>query len=144
MYPDVARPYKVPVSDRGFALMGALCFAWVLLGSWVAVFPGTLEALFGIDYPFEDYWGVSQVEFEVFTLGTLGVLLVLGVSVTSGAPAYVAMWRRRPARPLPRPAGGRLVVSHHPLDRLSAEEIAQTGRCSTSPAWSGPALASPW
>ena len=78
-YPAVARPYKVPVSDRGFALMGALCFAWILLGSWVAVFPGTLEALFGIDYPFEDYWGVSQVEFEVFTLGTLGVLLVLGV-----------------------------------------------------------------
>ena len=45
----------------------------------MAVFPGTLEAVFGIDYPFEDYWGVTQVEFEVFTLGTLGVLLVLGV-----------------------------------------------------------------
>ncbi|MET1058982.1 MAG: APC family permease [Nocardioides sp.] len=79
MYPDVVRPFRVPVSDRGFTVLGTICFAWVLLGSWVAVFPGTLEAVFGIDYPFEEYWGVSQVEFEVFTLGTLGVLLVLGV-----------------------------------------------------------------
>ena len=79
MYPDVVRPFRVPLSDRGFTVLGTICFAWVLLGSWVAVFPGTLEAVFGIDYPFEDYWGVTQVEFEVFTLGTLGVLLVLGV-----------------------------------------------------------------
>ena len=79
MYPGVARPFRVPVSDRGFTVLGTICFAWVLLGSWVAVFPGTLEAAFGIDYPFEDYWGVTQVEFEVFTLGTLAVLLVLDV-----------------------------------------------------------------
>ena len=78
-YPHVERPFRVPVSDRGFAVLGAICFAWVLLGSWVAVFPGTLEAAFGIDYPFEEYWGVSQARFEVFTLGTLAVLLVLGV-----------------------------------------------------------------
>ena len=78
-YPHVERPFRVPVSDRGFAVLGAICFAWVLLGSWVAVFPGTLEAAFGIDYPFEEYWGVSQARFEIFTLGTLAVLLVLGV-----------------------------------------------------------------
>jgi amino acid transporter len=80
MYPDVHRPFKVPVSDAAFVAMGALCFAWVLLGSWVAVFPGTLEALFGLDYPFEDIWGVTQARFEFFTLGTLAVLLVLGVA----------------------------------------------------------------
>ena len=44
-----------------------------------AVFPGTLERLFGLDYDFREIWGVSQVEFETFTLGTLGVLLILGV-----------------------------------------------------------------
>ncbi len=80
MFPDVPRPFKVPVSDAGFKAIGSLCFAWVLLGSWVAVFPGTLEALFGIDYPFEDIWGVTQARFEFFTLGTLAVLLVLGVA----------------------------------------------------------------
>jgi amino acid transporter len=76
-FPERPRPFRVPVSDRGFAVLGWVAFAWILLGSWVAVFPGTLERLFGEDYPFEDYWGVSQVRFEVLTLGTLAFLLVL-------------------------------------------------------------------
>lgn len=86
-FPQVERPYRVPVSDTGFAVLGGICFVWILLGSWVAVFPGTLEQLFGIDYPFMDYWGVTQLRFEVFTLGTLAVLLVLGVvGYVLGAP----------------------------------------------------------
>ncbi|HEY0891214.1 MAG TPA: APC family permease [Nocardioides sp.] len=76
-YPERPRPFRVPVSDTGFAVLGWLAFAWVLLGSWVAVFPGTLERLFGQEYPFEDIWGVSNTTFEVFTLGTLGFLLAL-------------------------------------------------------------------
>lgn len=77
-FPDKVRPFRVPVSDPGFAVLGWIAFAWVLLGSWVAVFPGTLERLFGKDYPFKEYWGVSQGTFELFTLGTLAFLLVLG------------------------------------------------------------------
>ncbi|WP_307823789.1 APC family permease [Nocardioides nitrophenolicus] len=86
-YPDKERPFRVPVSDRQFAVLGWIAFAWVLLGSWVAVFPGTLERLFGEDYPFEEYWGVSQATFEVFTLGTLAFLLALcAVGYALGAP----------------------------------------------------------
>jgi amino acid transporter len=77
-YPDAHRPFRVPVSDRGYAILGAIAFAWVLLGSWVAVFPGTLEDLFGMDYDFRAIWGVSQLQFQALTLGTLAVLLVLG------------------------------------------------------------------
>jgi amino acid transporter len=76
-YPERPRPFRVPVSDKGFAVLGWLAFVWVLLGSWVAVFPGTLERLFGEEYPFEDIWGVSSATFEVFTLGTLAFLLAL-------------------------------------------------------------------
>ena len=79
-YPELPRPFRVPVSNGAFAAMGWLCFAWVLLGSWVAVFPGTMEKLFSLDYPFKEIWGVSQAEFEIFTLGTLAVLLVLGLA----------------------------------------------------------------
>jgi glutamate:GABA antiporter len=79
LYPEIERPFRVPVTDRVFAALGYLSFAWVLLGSWVAVFPGTLERLFGLDYDFQEVWGVSQLEFETFTLGTLGFLLILGV-----------------------------------------------------------------
>ncbi len=77
LYPERDRPFRAPVSDAQFALLGWLAFAWVLLGSWVAVFPGTLERLFGEEYPFQDIWGVSQVTFEVFTLSTLAFLLAL-------------------------------------------------------------------
>ncbi|MFT4082782.1 MAG: APC family permease [Nocardioides sp.] len=84
--PERPRPFRVPVSDRGFAIMGWVCFAWIALGSWVAVFPGTLEGLVGIDYGFDDVWGVSRATFEVFTIGTLLVLLALGaVGYVGGA-----------------------------------------------------------
>ncbi|WP_120523093.1 APC family permease [Arthrobacter celericrescens] len=78
-YPDAVRPFKVPVSDTMFRVMGAICFVWILIGSWVAVFPGTLDALFGLPYDFEAVWGVSQLTFEAFALGTLGSILALGI-----------------------------------------------------------------
>ncbi|MFJ3958142.1 APC family permease [Arthrobacter sp. NPDC090010] len=78
-FPDAVRPFKVPVSDTVFLILGVICFLWILIGSWVAVFPGTLEALFGIDYDFEKTWGVSQGAFEAFALGTLGCVLALGL-----------------------------------------------------------------
>ncbi len=56
-FPDVVRPFRVPTANAGFRVLGILCFAWVLLGSWVAVFPGTLESVFGLDYDFEEIWG---------------------------------------------------------------------------------------
>jgi hypothetical protein len=71
----------------GLAVCTTLVFLWVAFGSFVAVFPGVLEGLFGIDYDFEGTWGVSRTTFEVFTLGTLAV--IIGVAVAGYA------WRRR-------------------------------------------------
>ncbi|MGP0222491.1 APC family permease [Paenarthrobacter sp. NCHU4564] len=79
-YPSADRPFKVPVSDAGFRVLGAVCFAWILIGSWVAIFPGTLDMVFGLPYDFEATWGVSQFTFEAFALGTLGCILALGVA----------------------------------------------------------------
>ncbi|MFI9602062.1 APC family permease [Streptomyces sp. NPDC052043] len=76
--PDVPRPYSVPFGDRGFMLCAVLVYAWILIGSWSALFPGVLEQLFGIDYVFHDVWGVSRTSFEAFTLGTVALLLVVG------------------------------------------------------------------
>jgi amino acid transporter len=90
LYPNTPRPFRVPVGVRGFRALGALCFAWILLGSWVAIFPGTLEPLFGLEYDFEGVWGVSQGTFEAFTLGTLAVLLGLGLVGYRGGQAIRA------------------------------------------------------
>lgn len=78
-YPNMPRPFKVPGGDGFFRFLGILCFAWILLGSWVALFPGILEQVFGISYDFQAIWSVSEGTFEAFTLGTIGVILALGV-----------------------------------------------------------------
>ena len=59
---------------RGMWIAAGLTTFWTALGSFVAVFPGVLESLFGIDYNFSDTWGVSRTTFEALTLGTLAVV----------------------------------------------------------------------
>ena len=73
-FPRSARPYRVPGGPAGIWACTVLIYAWVLLGSFAAVFPGTLESLLGISYDFKSIWGVSRVTFETFTLGTLRVI----------------------------------------------------------------------
>lgn len=91
-HPDVVRPFRVPGGRAGLAVSLTLVMCWVAFGSFVAVFPGVLEKVFGVDYDFMDTWGVSRTTFEVFTLGTLGV--VIGLAVLGYA------WRRlRPEAP---------------------------------------------
>lgn len=90
--PDVPRPYRVPFGTRGFLLCAVLVYAWILIGSWSALFPGVLEQLFGVDYVFHDVWGVSRAAFETFTLGTVAALLTVGL-------AGVAVARRGDAAP---------------------------------------------
>jgi glutamate:GABA antiporter len=86
-YPEVPRPYSVPFGRWGIWIATGLITFWVALGSWVAVFPSTLERLFGIDYNFHDSWGVSFAKFEVLTLGTLAVVaLIAVVGYALGAP----------------------------------------------------------
>ena len=79
--PDVHRAYRVP--GKGNATMWVLVtivFLWALLGSWVAVFPGTLEPLLGVSYNFRDTWGVSRLTFHTLTLGTLVVMFAVAVA----------------------------------------------------------------
>jgi glutamate:GABA antiporter len=78
-HPHVHRPYVHPWGLRGIWVSTVLTTFWIALGSWVAVFPDTLERLFGVGYGFKDSWSVSQATFEVLTLGTLAVIVALGV-----------------------------------------------------------------
>jgi glutamate:GABA antiporter len=75
----IRRPYRVPGGTRGMWIASVFITFWVALGSWVAVFPGTLEKLFGLSYDFKGTWGVSRGTFEGLTLGTLGVILLIAI-----------------------------------------------------------------
>ncbi|WP_033292172.1 APC family permease [Amycolatopsis jejuensis] len=76
---DVPRPYRVPGGRAGFLVCAGLVYAWIVIGSWSALFPGALEPLLGVDYDFEGKWQVSRLTFEVFTLGTVAVLILVAV-----------------------------------------------------------------
>ncbi len=87
-HPEVDRPYRLPFGMVGVWTAGILCTAWMVLGSWVALFPGTIEqSVFGLKYSITDSYGVSRLRFEVFTLGTLGVIVLIAViGYALGAP----------------------------------------------------------
>jgi hypothetical protein len=96
----------VPFGDAGLWIAGVLTTFWVALGSWVAVFPGTLEKLLGIDYDFEGSWGVSRGTYEALTLGTLAVILafaVIGYALSRSVREQVAVLplETDPAAPAP-------------------------------------------
>jgi uncharacterized BrkB/YihY/UPF0761 family membrane protein len=63
----------------GIWISTILVTGWIALGSWVAVFPDSLEKLFGVGYGFKDTWGVDRATFEYLTLGTLLVIVAIGV-----------------------------------------------------------------
>ena len=87
--PESAGGVFVPGGTIGMGIASGLATFWAALGVWVAVFPGTLENLFGLEYDFLDTWNVSRVRFEAFTLGTLAVLTVIAVA------GYLAARRSR-------------------------------------------------
>jgi amino acid transporter len=78
-HPHLPRVFLVSGGKAGLWIVGGVCTFWTLMGSWVAIFPDTLEYLFGADYGFKDYWGVSRLRFEVFTLGTLALVIAFAV-----------------------------------------------------------------
>ncbi len=77
-HPEVERPYRVP-GRYGMWIGSLVITGWVVLGSWVAIFPGTLEKIFGVGYNFKDNWGVGQGRFELYTLVTLGAIVAFGL-----------------------------------------------------------------
>ena len=54
----------MPFGDWGIRIVDGLTTLWVGLGSWVAVFPGTLEKLFGFGYDLHD-----ERAYHVLSLG---------------------------------------------------------------------------
>jgi glutamate:GABA antiporter len=75
----VHRPYVHPWGKAGIWISTVLVTFWIALGSFEAIFPDVLEKLFGVGYGFKGSWGVGRGEFEALTLGTLGIIVVVGL-----------------------------------------------------------------
>jgi glutamate:GABA antiporter len=88
-----SRPYTVPGGTVGMAIAAGLTTAWVALGTLTAVFPGTAETIFGLDYPFFKHWGVLRPRFEAFALGTLAVVLAIAVIGFCAGRRHVSLMR---------------------------------------------------
>jgi glutamate:GABA antiporter len=88
-HPDVPRPYRLPGGNVGAWVAGGICTAFILLASFVAVFPDVIERALGAGYDFKGYWGISRLRFETFTLGTLAVIIAF---------ALFCYWIGRPVR----------------------------------------------
>ena len=78
-HPETRRPYVHPWGMAGLWVSTILTTGWILLGSWVSVFPGTLERASGLTYDFKGTWGVSRGTFEGLTLGTLAIITVVAL-----------------------------------------------------------------
>ncbi len=77
-HPHVHRPYRHPWGMPGLWVSTILVTFWIALGSFIAVFPDVLERLFGVGYGFKGQWSVSRATFEILTLGTLAVIVIVG------------------------------------------------------------------
>ena len=78
-FPDVHRPFRTPGGVRGFQIMGTVVFLYILIGSLGVIFPGLVEGILGIDYNFQDIWGLSRSQVEAFTIGTIAFDLVVAL-----------------------------------------------------------------
>lgn len=76
----IPRVFSVPGGNAGMWVAVIVTTGFCLVGSIEAVLPGLLWKVVGVDYgSFFDAWGVSRWRFEVLTLGSLVVVVVLAL-----------------------------------------------------------------
>ena len=79
-YPDAERPYRVPGGAAGAWAAVAITELFVVVTVVTLVWPGAINELFGEKYSVQANWNVSRMFFEVATLGSLAVMIVIGLA----------------------------------------------------------------
>jgi len=78
-FPDVRRPFVVPGGKFGLWLCVILAEAGIILTGFTLLWPGLIDKVLGQQYSIMDSWGVSRKFFELTTLGSFLVILLIGV-----------------------------------------------------------------
>ncbi len=79
-YPGAPRPYRVPGGAAGAWAAVIISELFVVVTVVTLVWPGAINALFGQSYSIRQSWGVSRAFFESVTLGSLAVMVALGLA----------------------------------------------------------------
>ena len=79
LYPNAHRPYRVPGGTAGAWAAVIVTEFFVVITAVTLLWPGALNSLFGQPYSVQASWGVSRPFFEGVTLGSLGVVIALGL-----------------------------------------------------------------
>jgi glutamate:GABA antiporter len=80
LYPETARPYRVPGGMAGAWAAAIITEAFVIITAITLLWPGAINAIFGQSYSIEASWGVSRAFFEWVTLGAFGIMVLLGIA----------------------------------------------------------------
>jgi len=78
-FPNAERPYRMPGGALGAWAAVIITELFVVVTVITLVWPGAINAMFGRSYSIEASWGVSRTFFEVVTLGSLLVMVALGL-----------------------------------------------------------------
>jgi amino acid transporter len=78
-YPEADRPYRVPGGQVGAWVAVIITEAFVIVTVVTLAWPGAFNALFGQSYSIKSAHGVSRAYFEQVTLGSLAVMIALGL-----------------------------------------------------------------
>jgi len=78
-YPEADRPYRVPGGQVGAWAAVIITEAFVIVTVITLAWPGALNALFSQSYSITSAHGVSRAYFELVTLGSLAVMVALGL-----------------------------------------------------------------
>jgi amino acid transporter len=131
-YPDVPRPYRVPGGLVGCWICSILAEAFVIVTGITLLWPGLIDSWLGQSYNLADSFGVpglSRAFFEATTLGTFGVIVLIGV-------VFWAIGRRNLRRGI---AGEAEVVHAMAETELTQAAVAGPGEAGPGP---GPTEAS--
>jgi len=79
LYPNAHRPYRVPGGTAGAWAAVIVTEFFVVITAVTLLWPGALNSLLGQPYSVQASWGVSRPFFEGVTLGSLGVVIALGL-----------------------------------------------------------------
>jgi glutamate:GABA antiporter len=126
-YPDVPRPYRVPGGLLGWWVCSVLAELFVIVTGITLLWPGLIDSWFGKSYDMQENWGVGRAFFELTTLGTFIVIVLIGV-------AFWAIGRRNLRKGI---AGEAEVVQA--LAETERTQAAVAGPGATGPGAAGPA-----